>query len=111
MAATKWTAGVLLYSGRRDPEWSIPNATADALRAALDELPELADASEATPRLGDRGAWVRSDDGGRIVAFNGRVTAQNGRSRADPERAFERAILETAPAGVLPMAADALFEM
>jgi hypothetical protein len=111
MEASTWTAGVLLYSGRRDPEWSIPDATTAGLQVALDGLPELAGASQAPSRLGYRGAWVRTDDGRRVVAFNGRVTGQNGRSRADPERAFERAILETAPAGVLPVGADALFSM
>jgi hypothetical protein len=105
------TAGVLLYSGRRDPEWTVPAEVGAGLNAALQGLPELADASPAASRLGYRGAWVRTEDGSRVVAFNGLVRTPDGRFRTDPGRAWERAILETAPAGVLPMGADALFTM
>lgn len=103
------TAGVLLYSGRRDPEWTVPADAADALTTALEGLPELAEGEQAPSRLGYRGAWLRTDDGSRVVVFNGLVTTPGGRFRADPDRAFERAILDTAPPGVLPMGADALF--
>jgi hypothetical protein len=104
-------AGVLLYSGRRDPEWTVQADAAAALAATVKGLPELVGASPAPSRLGYRGAWVRMYDGGRVVAFNGTLTMPDGRFRADPDRAFERSVLDSAPPGVLPMRADALFAM
>lgn len=104
-------AGVFLYSGRPDPRWTVSERAEAALAAALRRLPELAAGPEPPSGLGYRGAWVVTADGRRVVAFNGVVTSGPGRFLADAGRAFERSILDTAPHGVLPMGADALFAM
>jgi hypothetical protein len=57
------------------------------------------------PPLGYRGCFAAGPDGRRWVAYRGAVTMRSGQeqeSRADPGRAFERFIVESAPAGALP---------
>ena len=55
--------------------------------------------------IGYRGCWLRAPDGTAWVVASG-LAAQRSPAhdevRADAQRGFERAILATAPAGVLP---------
>jgi hypothetical protein len=103
--ADDWSAGARLYSGRVDPSWSVPAGQARALLATLQTLP----ASDRTqPRrrgLGYRGCWLRAPDGSSWIAADGLVAERSGAAsavRCDDQRAFERAVLATAPAGLLP---------
>lgn len=111
MEGGTWTAGVLLYSGRRDPVWPIDDAIGAALDSRFGALGKSAGPDSHESRLGYRGAWIRRPDGYRIVAFNELVISDAGPVRGDPGRSLERAILETAPSGVLPMEPDALIAM
>jgi hypothetical protein len=105
-----WHAGALMYSGRPDPKWTVPESQADALLVLWDQLPLYPGWSEPPPRLGYRGCWLHAPDGRRWIAHDRVVVllaprdADASRStvsdvRRDDQRAFERALLGTAPAG------------
>lgn len=86
-----------LYSGRADPEWTLTDAEAAALDAALAAL------SGAVGRppvggLGYRGFTIERPDG-TVIAFDGAVAPPGDGDRAyraDPARTIERLLLETA---------------
>lgn len=100
-----WSAGARLYSGRVDPSWSVDAARA---RAAVVLFRTLAPSTRVHPAgggVGYRGCWLRAPDGTSWVAANGLAAeraAGHDEVREDGERAFENAILATAPEGVLP---------
>lgn len=100
-----WNAGARVYSGRIDPSWSVDATRARAAVDVFRELPPSARAHPAGGGLGYRGCWLRAPDGTTWVAANG-LAAERGPAhddvREDAARDFERAILGTAPDGVLP---------
>jgi hypothetical protein len=77
--------------------------------AAGEEIARLAGALARTgdterpeqPPLGHRGVWLRAPDG-REWSAGGGVVVDRRDVRTDTEHAVERAILATAPKGVLP---------
>jgi hypothetical protein len=107
-----WQAGAFLYSGRPDPRWSVPASTVAGVMAVWDDLPQLAAWREPPSRLGYRGCWLEAPDGrrwiagDRAVAFYAALDVAGSRGhgskptdvRRDDERAFERALLASAPA-------------
>ena len=104
-----WTAGAFLFSGRPDPVWTVAHDTAEQLVERWQRLPPAGEIPPPKPVLGSRGCWLRRPDGWRLVARDGFVVGEQengkaGRSaaREDSGRAFERALLATAPPGVLP---------
>ena len=105
----EWTAGALVYSGRADPNWPVDPDTARTLVARLDRLPSLSGWLAPRSILGYRGVWLRAPDQRRWLAYDG-VVVQEGAAgteraagaRRDDARAFERAVLATAPSGLLP---------
>jgi hypothetical protein len=101
-----WLAGASLFSGRRDPTWEVPPAIGASLVRRFEELPAAGEEEiPKPPRLGYRGSWLRAPDGREWRAY-GRIAIAVGGTRADrrrdSERDFERRILETAPAGMVP---------
>jgi hypothetical protein len=98
-------ATVSVYSGRPDPEWPLSARQAERLRRAWDRLKvELAE-PPSTPVLGYRGIAMRCASGSEWRAYRGFVTYTSGDAverRNDDGRRFERALLATAPGGVLP---------
>lgn len=101
----KWSAGARLYSGRVDPSWDVDPVRADAAIAVFRGLPPSARVHPAGGGVGYRGCWLRAPDGTSWVAASGLAAERaTGRDlvREDAERAFERAILATAPDGILP---------
>jgi len=109
-----WQAGAWVYSGRPDPRWTVHAPEVVELTAVWNELPTLAEWNEPMPRLGYRGCWLESPDGGRWIAHDRAIAFYAPRAdatpsharrsgptevRRDDERAFERALLATAPAG------------
>lgn len=60
----------------------------------------------APPPLGYRGCALRSTDGRALVAFDGVLTmtqpGARSESRRDSDRAIERLLLQSAPAGAIP---------
>ena len=101
-----WTAGAYVYSGRPDPAWAVAVEVAEQLIALRDRLSPRREAPATRSVLGYRGCWLERSGGPRLVAHNGVVvTEMSGASpsvRDDSERAFERALLATAPPDLLP---------
>jgi hypothetical protein len=102
----------LVYSGRPDPNWPVDPETARHLIAMLDHLPSISRWPAPRSALGYRGVWLRSSDQHRWVAYDGVVvdegvtgTEHMARTRRDDARVFERAVLATAPPGLLPSSA------
>ena len=101
----EWTAGVLLFSGRPDPVWSVAEDTAKRLQAVWETLAPWTGPLPNAPPLGYRGSFLRNDEERTWHAFGGVVTSANGarsESRRDDGRMFERALLETAPPDLVP---------
>jgi hypothetical protein len=107
-----WQAGALVYSGRPDPRWTVSASTVVEILAVWNDLPPLAAWREPPSRLGYRGCWLEAPDGrrwmarDRAVAFYAALDVAGSRGhrseptdvRRDDERAFERALLASAPA-------------
>lgn len=103
--ATSFSAGARLFSGRADPSWTVDAATARALLALWQTLPGLDQWAEPPAALGYRGCWLRAPTGTRWLSYDGVALQEEGTrmvARRDERRAFERAILRTAPTGALP---------
>src|SRR5262245_21749479 len=97
--SSSWTAEARVFSGRPDPSWPVPDALADDLTALWVTLEPWQGPPPEAPQLGYRG--VHLTDSVLYEAYGGCVTCA-GDARRDEERAFERAILASAPPGVLP---------
>jgi hypothetical protein len=100
-----WIAGAVLFSGRRDPVWSVTPTFARKLVHLWTVLPATGDAMPDPPPLGYRGCFLRRPDGGEWRAYRGVVEGRSdaGREvRVDHERAFERLLVGSAPPGLLP---------
>ena len=98
-----WRASALIFSGRSNPEWAISDAIASDLVSLWSALPATR-AQEMAPGLGYHGCALL-DARRRWQAFDGVAVMWSGASsetRSDRARAFERAILATAPAGTIP---------
>jgi hypothetical protein len=91
-----WAAGAALFSGRRDPVWTVRSAAAVKLVRIWDRLQPFGGRRPAPPALGYRGCFLESPEGDRWEAFGG-VVRSEAESRADPEGAFEIALVKTAP--------------
>ncbi len=101
----KWIAGALLYSGRRDPTWGVSEAVVKRVLQLWDAIPPSSNNEESTSRLGYRGAFLRAPDGRQWRAFEGAasLTGPDGHEvRTDLARQFEKALLTSAPKGLLP---------
>jgi hypothetical protein len=100
-----WSAGARLYSGRVDPSWSVEATRARAIVALFRTLQPSTRVHPDAGGIGYRGCWLRAPDGAAWVVANGLAAERAPRRdevRSDAQRAFERAILDTAPDGVLP---------
>ena len=95
------TGSAAVYSGRRDPEWEVPDEAARRLRELWDSLEPTPRAPPAAPALGYRGCTLTCPVHGRWFAFSG-VVSMGKEHRSDVNRSFERALLQTAPKGSLP---------
>jgi hypothetical protein len=106
MSATKCTATAYLYSGRPDPTWEISPRTRQQLEHTWNALPPSTRAPPSPPGLGYRGCAVDWPPGNRWFVFDAvaMLTARTSTPeyRQDAARKFERAILASAPDGLLP---------
>jgi hypothetical protein len=105
LRSADWQAQALVFSGRPDPAWVVPNGIAERLLALWAELPSRADRRPSPPPLGYRGCLLRAPDGRTWESSGGQVTFDDGhltQARDDPDRRFERLLLATAPANTLP---------
>lgn len=100
-----WVGGALLFSGRRDPTWTIDEQVAQQLIAIWDTLEPWLGELPSSPPLGYHGCFLRSPTGQEWFAYRGVVTlkaASGQKSRIDPNRIFEKRLLASAPEGTLP---------
>lgn len=97
---------VEIYSGRPDPEWPLRGRQVAMLSRVWARLPPGSSTPPSPPALGYRGCAVRCASGEEWFAYGGLVTlTQAGvvvQRRDDSRRRFEKALLGTAPKGVLP---------
>lgn len=101
-----WTAEALLFSGRPNPRWQVDPAAAAGVLAVWERLASRSGPAAVPPPLGSRGCALRSPDGSVWRSVAGTVTLHaSGRpaeARDDRTREFERALLATAPPGIVP---------
>jgi hypothetical protein len=95
------TATASIYSGRRDPQWRVPVETARRLKELWEQLERSESVLPPRPSLGYRGSALDCGARGRWFAYGGVVGSGDAYKR-DPERAFERLVLESAPEGLIP---------
>jgi hypothetical protein len=102
---TTWVAGASLFSGRPDPVWTVDAATAISILARWHALLPTIEPTPIPPALGYRGSFLRNPEGHEWRAFAGIVETDHAGARdarRDEARAFEKAVLATAPEGRLP---------
>ena len=102
-----YTAGVSVFSGRPDPTWSIGEDVGSKLEQLFETLESYEGPAISAPPLGYRGAFLRDDSGHQWLAYRETVTlTEPNRSevRRDKGRQFERAIVDSAPQGLIPPA-------
>ena len=98
-------ATVSVYSGRPDPEWPLSAGQVARLRRAWSRLTVKPSPPTLPPSLGSRGTAMRCVRGEEWRAYGGCVTHTAGgrvESRSDEDHRFEKALLATAPSGVVP---------
>lgn len=95
-AKSKWTAGALIYSGRRDPIRAVPSKLAERLLQIWDAAEPWAGDPPPPPPLGYRGCFLRDSENRQWHAHGGVITMSAGgvtESRRDPEGEFEKRLL------------------
>lgn len=101
----EWVAGAFVFSGRRDPTWTVDKKTVKQLEKIWDSLESLKEKTLSAPSLGYRGCFLRSIDNREWFVYNEVVTLKIGdssKSRFDKNRMFEKLLLKSAPEGLLP---------
>jgi hypothetical protein len=96
-----WTAAVSIYSGRRDPAWPAPAELGRRLEELWGRLPAWSGERPQPPALGYRGCRLEAPDGRVWTAFR-ELVSLGADGRRDGGREFERALIASAPAGILP---------
>jgi hypothetical protein len=103
--STNFTAGVSVFSGRPDPTWSLSEEVGNMLLRLFEDSDSYKGSAVSAPPLGYRGAFLRDDAGNEWFAYRGVVTLTSPHSsdaRKDPARQFERALVASIPAGLIP---------
>ena len=96
-------ATAAIFSGRRDPQWKMPARAVQRLEQLWRQLDAEESAPARAPALGYRGVTVECSAGDTWFAYGGTVS-RGDEHRRDPERRFERELLRSAPAGLIPPA-------
>ena len=104
-----WTVGVSVFSGRPDPVWEVRPSVGARLEKIWRGLPPAEIEPPPEPALGYRGSFLKGPRGRHWFVFGGVVSLRSARrpksrpeSRRDLIRKFERTLLASAPAGLLP---------
>src|SRR5437868_3120378 len=95
--------GAWIFSGRRDPEWSVDKIFSDSLFSYFDKLPDCEECS-LPEKLGYRGSYL-IDNEKKLETFNGVVKyadSEKTQWKKDAEKKIESLLLQSAPKGVLP---------
>ena len=97
--------GALLYSGRHDPQWPVSQPIVRKLQQLWDAMPPEPKPGPSPTGLGYRGAFLRGPGDREWIAFQGVVSLRTPAAievRSDAASEFEKALLASAPAGLLP---------
>ena len=104
-----WTAGASVFSGRPDPVWEVKPSIGARLEKIWRGLSPAEIEPPPEPALGYRGSFLKGPRGRHWFVFGGVVSLRSARrpksrpeSRRDLIRKFERTLLASAPAGLLP---------
>ena len=102
-----YTAGASVYSGRPDPTWSLSEEAGSKLQQLFDALEKHDGPTASAPPLGYRGVFLRDNAGHEWFAYREIVTLtgpNRPEARKDAGRQLERAIVSSAPEGLIPAA-------
>src|SRR5712692_2615268 len=101
----RWVGRASVFSGRPDPEWQLADEVVSGLIDLWSRLPAEPGGRSEPSGLGYRFSSLSSSDRRRWVAFGGVVryeSPEGSELRRDEGGEFERRLLESAPAGLLP---------
>jgi len=100
----KWIAGVHIYSGRPDPTWEVKRTAAQKMIRYWNSLKARAGVLPSRPGLGYRGCFLRGRGREWIIYHDAVMLKKAGgwEIRLDREQQFEKALLASAPARLLP---------
>jgi hypothetical protein len=101
----QYAASALVFSGRPDPRWQVTEPQAQSLRALWEQSATTAAPEPHATPLGYRGVSIICEENEEFFAYGGRVRMKTGTIiewRIDEEQRFERLLLSTSPAGILP---------
>jgi hypothetical protein len=101
----EWAAGALVFSGRPNPNWRVEEHLAKQLQQTWASLEPCARSVATAPALGYQGVFLRDASGREWLAYGGMVrlkTKKGSQSRRDRSGTFEKLLLASAPAGLLP---------
>lgn len=97
----------MLFSGRPDPTWWVDEDLSQRLQQIWEGLLPFLGRQPLPPMLGYRGCFLRHTNSNREwYAFAGVVELKGQETsilRQDPQRAFERLLLASAPEGSVPL--------
>ena len=97
-----WIGGILIFSGRTNPTWSINKKTAEKLEQTWNSLRHLSEKPQTKPRLGYNGCFLKKDESHIWVVNEKIVTLQTKygiESRWDKDGKFEELLLNSVPSG------------
>ena len=95
----------MVYSGRRNPEWRVDNKYIERLETIWAELAPWVGSDIPPSRLGYQGCTLVSPKGDSWF-INGEFVSRESdgeiEKRSDPARRYEKMLLSSAPADLLP---------
>lgn len=105
--APRCTVSAIVFSGRPDPVWTISEREREMVARFWARLAPTRTGPPAAPVLGYKGVSLACSSGERWFAYGGVCAHADAHGaeefRADPDRAFERALVNTAPKGAVPV--------
>ena len=100
----EWVGGISLFTGRPNPKWVIMQGIIHRFLSIWDALEPWEAEPPTPPPGGYRGCFLRAADREWYVYLDFVVlkSARGREFRRDRQRAFERLLLSSAPAGMIP---------
>jgi hypothetical protein len=102
----KWTCRVFVYSGLKDPVWTIAEEKAIKLVGFYDSADLSFSERNVTKQFGYKGCLMTCSDGRSWFAFDGVIEYRDKgikEFRVDKNRHFERGVIMTAPDDIQPL--------